>query len=234
MSLALHRRVTNLEVDERILHPLLTLLVQAVFLGSSCQNPIAGEFLRCVSTLDAVADSEFQPADDIVRWLQSLPTETPLIPGDLLPEEDVEMEDAERARISEQSSPESEDEPEDEPETRKAILPDLNLLYPMPVKEETLERIALGFTRPQYEDFQLALSLGRKEEKWAARRAQEAERVRKEKEEVAERLVEKAKLDASIAAMMVRAAELALPPKPEPEEPEMPSGHSLMWMGAAS
>jgi hypothetical protein len=216
--------VTNLEVDERILHPLLTLLAQAVFLGSSRQNPIAGEFLCRVGTLDAVADSEFQPADDIICWLQSLPTETPLIPGDVLPEKDVEMEDAEWARVSERSSPESEDKLEDEPEMRKTTPPELNLLYPMPVKEETPERVALGFTRPQYEDFQLALSLGGKEEKWAMWRAQEAERVRKEKEEVAERLVEKAKLDASIAAMMARAAELALPPKPEPEEPEMPSG----------
>jgi hypothetical protein len=120
MSLALHRRVTNLEVDERILHPLLTLLAQAVFLGSSRQNPIAREFLRRVGALDAVADSEFQPADDIVRWLQSLPIETPQIPGDVLPEEDVEMEDAEWARVSEQSSPESDGKPEDEPEVPTA------------------------------------------------------------------------------------------------------------------
>jgi hypothetical protein len=48
--------------------------------------------------------------------------------------------------------------------------------------------------------------------------------VRKEKEEVAKRLAEKAELDTNIAAMMERSAELALPPKPEPEEPEIPSG----------
>jgi hypothetical protein len=97
----------------------------------------------------------------------------------------------------------------------------------MPVKEETPERLVLGLTRPQYEEHMLGASLGRKvekEEKRAARRAQEAERSRKEKEVVAKRLEEKAKLDANIAAMMARAAELALPPKPEPVEPEMPSG----------
>ncbi|KAJ7348133.1 hypothetical protein DFH08DRAFT_808887 [Mycena albidolilacea] len=224
MSLALHRRVTNLEIDERILHPLLTLLAQAVYLGTSRENPIAEEFLRRVGALDAVADSEFHPADDIVRWLQSLPVETPHMPGDVLPEEDVEMEDAERVMASGRSSPESENEPEGKPETRKATPPDFDSLFPMPVKEETPERLVLGLTRPQYEEHMLGASLGRKEEKRAARRAQEAERLRKEKEEVAKRLEEKAELDANIAAMMARAAELALPPKPEPVEPEMPSG----------
>ncbi|KAJ7352564.1 hypothetical protein DFH08DRAFT_805778 [Mycena albidolilacea] len=224
MSLALHRRVMNLEIDERILHLVLTLLAQAVFLGSRRQNPIAGEFLCRVGALEAVSDSEFQPADDIVRWLQSLPIETPHIPGDVLPEENVEMEDAERAVESGRSSPESEDEPEEKPETRKATPPDFDSLFPMPIKEETPERLVLGLTRPQYEEHMLGASLGRKEEKQAARRAQEAERLRKEKEEVAKRLEEKAELDANIAAMMARAAELALPPKPEPEESEMPSG----------
>jgi hypothetical protein len=224
MLLALHRSVTNLEVDEQILHPLLTLLAQAVFLGSSRENPIAGEFLRHVGALDVVADSKFQPADDIVRWLQSLPIETLMIPGDRLLEEDVEMEDAERARNLERSSPESEGEPEDELETRRATPPDLNLLYPMPVKEETLECIVLGFTRPQYEEFQLTLSLGREEERRAMRRAQEAERMRKEKEADVKWKVEKDELSANIAAMMARAAELELPPKPGQEEPEIPSG----------
>jgi hypothetical protein len=151
----------NLEVDERILHPLLTLLAQAVFLGSSHQNPIAGEFLHRVSALDVVADSEFQPADDIVCWLQSLPIETPHIPRDVLPEEEVEMEDAEWARNSERSSPESEDEPEDEPETPTVAPLNLDLLYPMPVKEETPERVELGLTRTQYEEHKLGVSLGR-------------------------------------------------------------------------
>jgi hypothetical protein len=234
MLLALHRHVTNLEVDEWILHPLLTLLAQAVFLGSSRENPIAGKFLRCVGGLDAVVDSEFQPADDIVCWLQSLPTATPLIPGDRLLEEDVEMEDAERARESEQSSPESEGEPEVKSEMRRATRPDLSVLYLMPVKEETPEHIVLGFTRPQYEEFQLTLLLGRKEERRAAWRAQEAERVRMEKEADAKWKAEKEELSANIAAMMARAAELELLPKPEPEEPEIPSGRSLMWMGVVS
>jgi hypothetical protein len=151
----------------------------------------------------------------------AVPIDTPHIPGDVLPEEDVGMEDAEWARNSEQSSPELEDEPEEKPETRKATPPDFDLLYPMPVKEETPERVALGFTRPQYEEHMLGTSLERKEEKRAVQRAQEAERLRKEKEEVAKRLAEKAELDANIAAMMERSAELALPPKLEPEEPEI-------------
>jgi hypothetical protein len=95
-----------------------------------------------------------------------------MLPGDRLPEEDVETEDAERARESEWLSLESEGEPEVESETPRATPPDLNLLYPMPVKEETPEHVELGFTHPQYEEFKLNMLLGRKEEKWATWRAQ--------------------------------------------------------------
>jgi hypothetical protein len=112
MSLALQRHVQNLEVDERILHPLLTLLVQAVFLGSGHENSIAREFLCHVGALDAVAETEFQPSDDIVRWLRSLPTETPPIPGDHL-SEDVEMREVgEEQEELARESPESEEEPD--------------------------------------------------------------------------------------------------------------------------
>jgi hypothetical protein len=55
-----------------------------------------------------------------------------------------------------------------------------------------------------------------------------------EKEADAKWKAEKEELSANIAAMMARAAELELLPKPEPEEPEIPSGRSLMWMGVVS
>jgi hypothetical protein len=47
--------------------------------------------------------------------------------------------------------------------------------------------------------------------------------VRKEQEAEAQRKAEKDELSANITAMMARAAELELLPKPEPEEPELPS-----------
>jgi hypothetical protein len=161
MLLALQRRVKNLEVDERILHPLLTLLVQAVFLGSGHQNAITGEFLQRISALDAPNEADSQPSDDIIRWLRSLPTKTAPFPGDRLPE-DVEMpEVGEEQEELARESPESEEEPDVGTDTPRAHPLDLNALYPMPVKEETLEQIQLGLTRVQYEAHMIGESLER-------------------------------------------------------------------------
>jgi hypothetical protein len=195
-----------------------------VLLGSGHKNSIAGGFLRHVGTLDAVAETEFQPSDDIVWWLRSLPTEMPPVPGDCLLE-DVEMpEVGEEQEELARESPELEEESDvgtDAPSTHPL---DLNTLYPMPVKEETPEWIQLGLTRDQHEAHMIGESLGRKEKKRAERRAVEAERVKKEEEAEAQRKAEKAMLDANIAAMMARAAKLELLLKPEPKEPEIPAG----------
>jgi hypothetical protein len=220
MSLVLQQRVENLEVDKRILHPLLTLLAQVVLLGSGHQNTIASEF-----TLDAVTEADSQPSDDIIRWLRSLPTEPAPSPADWLPEEDVEMPEAgEEHEELARGSPEMEEEPDVRTDAPRAHPLDLNTLLPLPVKEETPERVQMGLTRAQYESHKLGVSLGRKEQKRAERRAAEAELVRKEEEAVARRKAEQAAIDANIAAMLARKAELDWPPKVKPEEPVLPSG----------
>ncbi|KAJ7301873.1 hypothetical protein DFH08DRAFT_827166 [Mycena albidolilacea] len=174
--------------------------------GSRCQNTIAAKFLKRTATLDSKSEDSFQPSDDIVQCLESLPSEPTPFPGDRVPEGDVEMMEVweDREELAGRPSPESEDVPGMGTDVPRAWSINLDTLIVLPVKEETLEWVQMGMTQEQYISHKIRQLLEQKEKKeWrqAEQRVAEERRMWEEEEEVvkkAQAAVETTALHAAI------------------------------------
>lgn len=122
----------NLEIDERIVHPLLSLLGKWVSKHHRSRVPQAH------GTLDGESEDSFQPSDDIVQWLGSLPSGPTPFPGDRVPEGDVEMMEVQEdwEESAGRPSPESEDVLDMGTDVPRARSVNLDTLIALLVKEE--------------------------------------------------------------------------------------------------
>jgi hypothetical protein len=88
--------------------------------------------------LDGESEDSFQPSDDIVQWLGSLPSEPTPFPGDRVLEGDVEMTEVQEdwEESAGRPSPESEDVLDMGTDVPRARSVNLDALIALPVKEE--------------------------------------------------------------------------------------------------